>query len=348
MKRRNFLSLITAATALTLTHNQTLFAQIRKSKKIKPITGTWFEFQHHSEIEGKYWNDTLQGFTANDWDIKIKEIASSGIKYLVLLDVAIYGKSFYPSKLLPQHSLGCTDPLEAALTAADKYGLRFFISNGFFGDWRNPLLLMKDQKIHELRVKAMEELTEKYSHHKSFYGWYYPNETGISGHYDNEFINYVNTCTKEAKRLTPNGKNLIAPYGTKNIKFDDKYLPQLDLLDIDFIAYQDEVGVQKTTPDQTAAFYQNLNKFHKKSGKSKLWADVEIFEFESKVYNSPLLPAAAERVIPQLKAVSEYVDQIFIYQYTGMLNKPGTKLFTGFDNGKSLYQSLVKEGWLKG
>jgi hypothetical protein len=86
MKRRSFLSLMTAATALTVAHNQTLLAQITKYKKIKPITGTWFEFQHHSEIEGKYWNDTLQGFTANDWDIKIKEIASSGIKYLVLLE----------------------------------------------------------------------------------------------------------------------------------------------------------------------------------------------------------------------------------------------------------------------
>lgn len=339
---------MTAATALTAANSQTLFAQVNKYKKIKPITGTWFEFQHHSEIEGKYWNNTLQGFTANDWETKIKEIASSGIKYLVLLDVAIYGKSFYPSKLLPQHALGCIDPLEVALTAADKYGLKFFISNGFFGDWRNPALLMKDQKIHELRVKGMEELTEKYSHHKSFYGWYYPNETGINGHYDDFFIDYVNACTKEANRLTPNAKNLIAPYGTKDIKFDDKYLSQLDALDIDFIAYQDEVGVQKTTADQTAGFYQKLNKFHKKSGKSKLWADVEIFEFESKVYNSPLLPASAERVIPQLEAVSEYVDKIFIYQYTGMLNKPGTTLFTGFDNGKSLYQSLVKEGWLKG
>ncbi len=348
MKRRSFLSLMGVATAVTAFSPASLYAEINKSKKIKPITGTWFEFQHHSEIEGKYWNETLKGFTADDWDAKIKEIASSGIKYLVLLDVAIYGKSFYPSKLLPQHTLGCADPLEVALQAADKYGLRFFISNGFFGDWRNPVALMKDPKIHVLRIKAMEELAEKYSHHKSFYGWYYPNETGIRGHYDNIFINYVNACSKEAKRLTPKSKNLIAPYGTKDIKFNDKYLSQLDALDVDFISYQDEVGVQKTTADETAGIFQQLNKFHKKSGKSKLWADVELFEFESKVYNSPLLPAPAERVISQLEAVSEYVEKIFIYQYIGMLNKPGTSLFTGFDNGRSLYQTLVKEGWLRG
>ena len=40
-------------------------------------------------------------------------------------DIAIYDKSFYPSKLLPQHQLGCDDPLETILSAADKYGIRF-------------------------------------------------------------------------------------------------------------------------------------------------------------------------------------------------------------------------------
>src|SRR5690606_40438609 len=51
------------------------------------------------------------------------------------------------------------------------------------------------------------------------------------------------------------------------------------------------------------------------SGRNELWADVEVFEFEGDVYRSALLPAAPERVLAQLEAVSEFVEKIFIYQY---------------------------------
>ncbi|HBX19878.1 MAG TPA: DUF4434 domain-containing protein, partial [Porphyromonadaceae bacterium] len=108
------------------------------SRKIKPIEGAWFEFQHHNVAEGKYWDETLKTFTAKQWEAKVKEIADSGIRYLVLLDVAINGRTFYPSSLQPSHEMGCDDPLETVLNAADDCGIRFFISNDYFGDYKNP------------------------------------------------------------------------------------------------------------------------------------------------------------------------------------------------------------------
>lgn len=335
-----------SASALSLFPGQDLMASIYNNPKIKPIEGTWFEFQHHNEPEGKYWNTTLADYTEAQWDEKVKEIADSGIRYLVLLDVAIYGKSFYPSALLPQHNLNCPDPLEAVLSAADKYGIRFFVSNGFFGEWQNPVFLMQDAQVRKLRIKAMEELTGKYAHHPSFYGWYYPNETGIHGHYDDVFINYVNESSEAAYRLTPNAKTLIAPYGTRNVTADDKYVRQLDSLNVDFVAYQDEIGVQKTQVAESAAIFEQLHRLHKKSGRNKLWADVEVFEFEEEVYRSALLPAPPERVLAQLEAVSEFVEKIFIYQYTGMINKPGTTVPAGYQKGNELYPALAAAGRL--
>lgn len=131
--------------------NGTKPGSMNGKKSIKPIEGSWFEFQHHNAAEGKYWNPTLEKFTSQQWEAKVKEIAGCGIRYLVLLDVAIYGKSYYPSELLPQHQMGCDDPLETILSAADKYGIRFFVSNGFFGEWRNPVFLMKDPGVNKLR-----------------------------------------------------------------------------------------------------------------------------------------------------------------------------------------------------
>lgn len=344
MKRRNFLmTLGTASLPLALPKNMLASGK----PGLKPIEGSWFEFQHHSAAEGKYWNPALEKFTAEQWKQKIREIAEAGLKYLVLLDVAIYGKSFYPTKLLPLHLLGCPDPLEAILSAADEYGIRFFVSNGFFGDWTNPVLLMKDPEIQKLRFQAMNEVAARYAHHRSFYGWYYPNETGIAGHYEQVFIDYVNSSSAEAARLTPQAKTLIAPYGTRNITPDETYVRQLDQLDVDFIAYQDEIGVEKTAVEESAAYFERLYRLHRKASRAKLWADVEVFRFEGPVYKSALLPASPERVIRQLEAVSPYVEKILIYQYTGMINHPESKVPAGHPDSANLFRGLAQKGYLK-
>jgi hypothetical protein len=293
--------------------------------------------------EGRYWDHILKNFTSAQWDKKVQEIAEAGIKYLVLLDIAIGGKTFYPSGLLPKHQLGCDDPLETVLSAADKYGIRFFISNDFFGEWTDVKLMMTDRAVISLRINAMAEVAEKYSHHKSFYGWYFPNETGIDGHYEKMFIDYVNTCSVEAQKLMPDAKTLIAPYGTRNVIPDDKFVKQLEMLDVSFIAYQDEVGVNKTGVDESAGFFEKLNKVHTKAGRSKLWADVEVFKFEGETYKSALIPAPAERIIKQLQAVSPFVEKIFIYQYTGLINKPGTEVFAGPPDSALLYEKLFSK-----
>lgn len=346
MNRRNFFRTVGAGTLGTIITSGA-YAAALNNKKVKPIEGSWFEFQHHNLPEGKYWNSTLENFTCQQWDSKVKEVANAGLKYLVLLDVAIYDKSFYASALLPQHNMQCNDPLEAILTAADKYDVRFFISNGFFGNWRDPSFLMQDPEVHNLRLKAMNEVAEKYGHHKSFYGWYYPNETGISSHYDDFFINYVNQSSAEVARLMPKVKTLIAPYGTRNVKADEKYVRQLEALDVDFIAYQDEIGVEKTLVEESAVYFERLYNLHKKAAKSKLWADVEVFKFEGKVYHSALLPAPADRVIKQLEAVSPYVEKILIYQYIGMVNNPSTDVFVGHPDSGELFTGLAEKHYLK-
>ncbi len=345
--RKHFLKTI-GAFALAGPGFKDLVAGGETKNDILPIEGSWFEFRHHNEPEGKYWNHTLDKFTTRQWEEKVREIADAGLRYLVLLNVAIHNKSFYPSSLLPQYPMGCEDPLETILSAADKYGIRFFVSNGFFGEWTNPVFLMKDREVNKLRLQAMNEIAARYAHHTSFYGWYYPNETGISGHYDDYFIDYVNVSSAEAKKLTPHAKTLIAPYGTRNVKPDERYVRQLEKLNVDYIAYQDEIGVEKTRVDESACFFERLYHLHKKAGRSELWADVEIFRFEGQVYKSALLPAPAGRVISQLEAVSPYVEKILIYQYTGMLNRPGSKVHAGHPGSAGLYEQLAEKGYLNG
>jgi len=137
---------------------------------------------------------------------------------------------------------------------------------------------------------------------------------------------------------------MIAPYGTRMAKPDDEYVRQLDSMDIDIVAYQDEVGVRKSKATETAAFYEGLRKAHDRAQKAKIWADVEIFEFEGAVYDSALMPASFERIKRQLAAVSPFVETILIYQYLGLMNKAGSAALAGSPQSVDLYSNYVT--WL--
>ena len=113
------------------------------SAAVKPILGSWFEFQHHATVEGVDWNPACTRFTCEQWDAKIKEIADTGMEYLVLMCTALYYRAFYDTRIFPKWELACSDPIEAVLSAADKYKIRFFIGGGFYGDWESPNILLR-------------------------------------------------------------------------------------------------------------------------------------------------------------------------------------------------------------
>ena len=342
LNRRDFLYALGAASTVTGTLLGIENA-LPAPSKITPISGSWFEFQHHPTIEGVDWNPALVNFTCDQWQLKIKEIAETGMEYLVLMSTALHYRSF-SAHIFPSWKLACDDPLEAVLSAADKYGIKFFISGGFYGDVDSPGILA-DPAAMSKRLQAIHEITRLYSHHKSFYGWYWPNEAFIDRYFSDEYINYVNTCSRLARQLTPRAQIMVAPYGTRVAVPDDKYVHQLESLDVDVIAYQDEVGVRKSRVEETSVFYEGLRRAHDRVRRVAIWADVEIFEFERDVYKSALLPAPFERILRQMASVSPWVDKILVYQYQGMMNKPDSPAFCGRSESTRLYSKYME--WLK-
>jgi len=343
VNRRQFLTVLGIGAGAVALSSQRIVAE-GADGPIKPIAGSWFEFQHHSTVEGVDWNPACARFTAAQWEEKIREIAEIGIRYLVLMATAVYYRAFFDSKIYAKWELTCSDPLEAVLSAADKHKVKFFIGSGFYGDWQSGSVIA-DPVAARQRLQAMEELTARYGHHQSFYGWYWPDEACINPRYAPEFIHYVNALSYQARQLKPAAPIMIAPYGTRNAIPDDAYVRQLDAMDVDIVAYQDEVGVRKSKATETAALYRGLRKAHDRSDKAKIWADVEVFEFEREVYKSALIPASFDRVLKQLSAVSPWVDEILIYQYLGLMNKPGSTAFAGSPASMQLYSDYRQ--WLR-
>jgi hypothetical protein len=266
------------------------------------------------------------------------------VEYICLLSTASADRAFFETDIYPPADYACTDLLEVALSAADRWGMKVFVSNGFFCDWTNLIECFSGVEAARRRRRAMEQLAARYGHHPSFYGWYLPDESELHPIFEQIYVNYVNQAAAWARELTPGAKVLIAPYGTNKTQPDDGYAAQLDGLDVDIIAYQDEVGVEKTRVDQSAAYFEGLRRVHDRVGRVALWADVEVFRFEGPVYRSALLPADFARVERQLAAVSPFVDNILIYQYLGMMSKPGSTAAAGHPDAQTLYRDYAH--WL--
>jgi len=343
MSRRDFLVGMGASGAMIGAFPQTIMQPLA-SQAIKPISGSWFEFQHLPALEGVDWNPMCARFTCEQWDAKIKEMADIGIEYLVLMSTALYNRAFFHSKTFPEWRMECPEPMEAVLSAADRYGVKFFIGAGFYGD-PDSAKIFADAEAEKTRLRAMEEIAGLYGHHRSFHGWYWPNEAFIDRHFSEEFIHYVNASSRQARQLTPRARTLIAPYGTRVVVPDDTFVRQLESLDVDIIAYQDEVGVRKSAVEETSAFFEGLRKAHDRARRSAIWADVEVFRVEGVVYKSALLPGPFDRIVRQLEAVSPWVDEILVYQYQGMMNRPGSRAFCGSPESAELYTEY--ENWLR-
>lgn len=288
---------------------------------IKPITGTWFEFQHHSKIEGTYWNPLLKQMNDDEWRQLIRDMKAEGMEVLVLLATSLDFKAYFDTDIYPKADLNCTDPIGVLLSETEAQGMKVFMSCGYYDDWNYPLNNRQSLEVQKRAFRAMEQICEQYGQYKSLYGWYLPDEAGVNGKMADEFMDYINRYSAQMHKLSKDYKMLVAPYNTRLIRTDDEYVAQLENLDCDFIAYQDEVGVQRCQVEELAGVYEGLKKAHDKAGRSKLWADIEAFSFEGPVYDSPLLAAPEERVKRQVEAVSPFVDRVLIYEYQVRLGK---------------------------
>lgn len=317
---------------------------------LKPIEGAWIEFRHHSSVEGTPYNPDLFRFTWEQWQTMIRDMHRIGLDTAVLTFTSLVTEdeqlSYAPVDVFPPPAgMACPDALDAVMEEMEKLGMHIFLALGFYGLWLDPEGNMANREVDERAFRAAHTLYARYRDYACFEGWYLPDETEAGPYFKELFIDYVNRYARELRAIDSGKKILVAPYGTNKIRPDDTFVDQLRRLDCDYIAYQDEVGVRKSTAEQTAEYFRGLKEAHDRAGRAKLWADLEMFEFAGDAYRSALIPAAMERIERQIASAAPYVDKLLCYAYPGLLYRPGSAAAYGGSEPARLYGEY--ESWRK-
>lgn len=317
----------------------------------KPISGTWINLPY-KDGRNKFTNP--EGFDNTDpelWKAKVRELADMGLEYLVIMEVANEGKSYYPSKLMePLYDPALQSPVAAILEEASRHGQKVFLSTGWA---RNQLDDMRDPAVKRRQLEIMEELAALYGTETAFYGWYLPVEDCMCPLLPEHAVDAVNALVEKSRKLTPGKKTMISPYGMYLADFDDpRFAERIGRLKIDIIAYQDEVGcVRETFPlPRVKQNWKRLREIHDRTG-IEMWANCETFTWENEMTNcweSALVPAAYPRLLAQqLAATSAGVERIISFMFGGIIENPESPFNLGqAQHSARLYHDYT--AWLAG
>ena len=312
------------------------------------LDGCWISIYHWSESEARWFNGALKQMKDEDFGQHIRDMAAVGIRGVIiqnLFDSAHYvarhsmtvdtydGRAYYPSALYPgRMPIAAVDPVEAVLAAADECGTHVFLGIGMFA-WFD----FSPESL-EWHKRVAQEVFERYGHHPSFYGWYVSEEIGgdlytslievppvHSGYvapFFREFAAYVH-------RLAPTKPIAFAP---NNINFEaaearwKEILPYIDvLLPFAFARDLEHMNVDA------------IKRICTECG-THMWVDMEIF---SMPLDNGLVPKSMEALEREIR-LYDAVEQVYGYQFTGLLTPPECPFDLGGDAARRLYRDYAE------
>ncbi len=300
--------------------------------EVKPLGGTFINF---------FWQDERNNYTnrrnvdqtdPDRWECKVTELHEMGVDCLIIVTVANEGLAMYPSDFMPRgYKEGRKSPVEAIMDTADELGMKVFLGCGWAKDQLDNL---SDPFVIKTNRQFMDELAALYGDRPSFYGWYIPVEGCFIPYLKEHAVTGVNKIAAHARELTPDAKMLISPWGLYGAEIDNpKFEESIRALDVDIIAYQDEVGcVREQFPMKNMKeHFRQVGEIHRRAG-IEFWANIESFTWDRNPNNwySTLIPASFSRILSQIVGVSQAgAEEIVSFIVCGMFDKPGSEYPVG-------------------
>ncbi len=155
------------------------------------------------------WDIPHQNWGTREWNEDFKAMKKMGINTVVLIRAGLGKWISAPFRCLVGKEdvyYPPVDLVEMFLTLADKHGMAFYFGMYDSGKyWQEGLF----QKEIDLNMAMIDEVWEKYGHHKSFQGWYLSQE--ISRRTKNMSRIYAEVG-KHAKNVSGGLTTLVSPY----------------------------------------------------------------------------------------------------------------------------------------
>lgn len=294
--------------------------------------------------------------TERDLRDSVDAMKRLGMNTLIVTYVEYQGTFFYPSKIafydrdVKHMARGPDYPFDVVgtvLSQADRNGMHVFLGIGRGGDawllweFQKPDWKQRNAEAIALGRRVAKELWERYSHHPSFYGWYFTHEMNdlakASAYYD--------PLADFCHSLSPDKPVMAAPAGTPIM--DRKTLVASH---VDIFAYQDAVGSgyvpYKNTfhPENRIAMldaiFAQYRNWHAGSEKH-FWADLEVWEMDGSRGYGGSYPAKFSRVQRQIEIESKYAAMLTAYAYHSFLHDPRSKQATADDRAVRLYEEYT-------
>ena len=330
-----------------------LSSAIRSTKRIE---GSWVEFYHWSEEEGKLWNSDIRKLTGEQWKEQVRGMHELGMNIAVIEETVrnqVYyrkhnipqngyaGKAYYPSRLYPERmEIAARDPIEAVLSQADELNMHVLMGVGMYAwfDFTPESL--------EWHKKTASELWERYGHHPSFYGWYISEETPGSlsvygentpertAQYQKEIVSFFRGFREHVHRFAPQKPIMLAP--------NCHFMKQAETAWRELMQYSDIVcpfGFHRmpesdVSGEEIAAWLQDLCN----DVGGHLWMDMEVFLFGSE---GELYPRPIDGLVSDLLRFPIF-EKIVCYQFPGLLNAPWSTAKPGGDATVKLFQDYKR------
>jgi len=315
------------------------------------IDGTWVEFYHWSEREGRPWNESVKEMTDAQWAEQVRGMAELGMNVVVLEESfrnqvyvgkhrmeqrGYHGRAYYPSERYPERMpIAAVDPIEAVLAEADRRDMYVFIPVGMYAwfDFTRGSL--------EWHQRVMAELYARYGHHRSFYGWYIPEE--IQGNLGNtperwtEIVTFFRELKAFARGVAPDKPIMLASNCHQVPQAAAVYPELLQHLDILCPFGFHRMPEGDLSGDAAAAMLQQWCD----AAGAHLWMDMELFVFGP---DRALLPRPIEAVTADLARYPTF-EKVLAYQYTGLMNAPWATRKPGGDATVALFEAY--RDWLR-
>ncbi len=318
--------------------------------EVLPITGTFINLPYQ-DVRNVYTNPPyIDNTDPQMWETKIAEMKKMGMEYLIFMSVANERKAYYPSRLMKWHYPEWRkSPVDAVMDAAAEHGMKVFMSTGWAVDQDDNL---RDPAIKARQIDMMTELAGLYGDHPAMYGWYLPVEDCFGPVLTDYSVEAANALTAKARELTPGKKIMLSPYGIFNSDFEDpRYERQIARLEVDIIAYQDEVGcVRERYPlTRLRDNWKKLRAIHDKTD-IEMWANCETFSWEKATNDrsSALIPAPYSRLLSQQAAATAGgAEKIISFMICGIFEDPSSPYQLGMPHWSAeAWKDYM--GWLGG